>query len=66
MNVFSCYIKTLLKEYDRSIEYYFVTSENWSTIRGKYFNLINVYEPSLINHDVMFNCFKKHGEKATL
>lgn len=61
MNVFECYFKTIRAEYDKSVEYYYGTSENYSTIRGKYFNLINTYESPLIDDDILYNCFVEYG-----
>ena len=58
MDVFKCYFKTIEKKYNEAIEYYYGTSENYSTIRGKYFNLINTYEPTLLlDHNILLDCF---------
>lgn len=66
VDVFECYLKTCESKLEESTKYYYGTEENYVTINGKFFNLLNTYEPSLINHTIMYDCFVKHGEKATL
>ena len=66
MNVFECYLKTCDKKLEESIKYFYVTEENRTTIEGKYHNLLINYEPNIINNNIMYDCFVKHCERATL
>ena len=61
-NVFKCYFKTCDHKFDESVEYYYNTEENYNTIQGKYFNLINTYEPNIFNHDVLVDCMQRWSD----
>jgi len=59
--VASCYKKTMESKIEKAVEYYYSTFENRNTIEGKYFNLINTYEPTnSVNVEVLNGCLKKH------